>query len=130
KHDHPVCSDDTQDWDVRVGMTSLSYFNSAYRNKRSICLDLKTEEGQALARQLAAKADVVIQNFKVGGADKLGLGYEAIRELNPGVVYCSISGYSVLSPERSRPGYYLVIQGETGSRAMNCYEGMGHLNIG
>lgn len=130
KIEHPARGDDTRDWGVRVGSTNTSYFNSANRNKRSICLDLKTEEGQALARRLAAKADVVIQNFKVGGADKLGLGYEAIRELNPGVVYCSISGYSVLSPERSRPGYDLVIQGETGIMAMNGEEGQGPLKFG
>ena len=130
KVEHPSRGDDTRDWGVRVGSRNTSYFNSANRNKRSICLDLKTEEGQEIARQLAAKADVVIQNFKAGGADKLGLGYETIRALNPRVVYCSISGYSVLGSERARPGYDLVIQGETGIMAMNGEEGQGPLKFG
>lgn len=130
KVEHPSRGDDTRDWGVRVGSRNTSYFNSANRNKRSVCLDLQTEEGLELARQLAAKSDVVIQNFKPGGAEKLGLGYETIRELNPGVVYCSISGYSVLSPENARPGYDLVIQGESGIMAMNGEEGQGPLKFG
>lgn len=130
KVEHPARGDDTRDWGVRVGGRNTSYFNSANRNKRSICLDLQTEEGQAIARQLAAKADVVIQNFKPGGAEKLGLGYEDLRGLNPGLVYCSIAGYSVLSPEKKRLGYDLVIQGETGIMAMNGEEGQGPLKFG
>nr|WP_255676050.1 CaiB/BaiF CoA-transferase family protein [Pusillimonas sp. MFBS29] len=130
KVEHPTRGDDTRDWGVRVGSRNTSYFNSANRNKRSICLDLQSEEGRALALELAAKSDVVIQNFKQGGAEKLGLGYEQIRSLNPRVVYCSISGYSVLSPESGRPGYDLVIQGESGIMAMNGEEGQGPLKFG
>lgn len=130
KVEHPTRGDDTRDWGVRVGSRNTSYFNSANRNKRSICLDLQTEEGQALTRRLAAKSDIVIQNFKPGGAEKLGLGYEALRELNPGIIYCSISGYSTLGSERKRPGYDLVIQGETGIMAMNGEEGQGPLKFG
>lgn len=130
KIEHPDRGDDTRDWGIRVGSRNTSYFNSANRNKRSVCLDVQTEEGLALALKLATKSDVVIQNFKQGGAEKLGLGYEHIRALNPGVVYCSISGYSVLSPESSRPGYDLVIQGETGIMAMNGEEGQGPLKFG
>lgn len=130
KVEHPDRGDDTRDWGIRVGSRNTSYFNSANRNKRSICLDLKTEEGQALALKLATKSDVVIQNFKQGGAENLGLGYEQIQALNPGVIYCSISGYSVLSPESRRPGYDLVIQGETGIMAMNGEEGQGPLKFG
>src|SRR5690554_1971679 len=130
KVEHPGRGDDTRDWGVRVGSRNTSYFNSANRNKRSVCLDLQSDEGRALALDLAAKSDVVIQNFKQGGAEKLGLGYDDIKAVNPGVVYCSISGYSVLSPESSRPGYDLVIQGETGIMAMNGEEGQGPLKFG
>jgi crotonobetainyl-CoA:carnitine CoA-transferase CaiB-like acyl-CoA transferase len=130
KVEHPARGDDTRDWGVRVGSRNTSYFNSANRNKRSVCLDLQTDEGRDLARRLAARSDIVIQNFKHGGAEKLGLGYEEIQALNPRVIYCSISGYSPLSPERSRPGYDLVIQGESGIMAMNGEEGQGPLKFG
>lgn len=83
KVEHPGRGDDTRDWGVRIGTRNTSYFNSANRNKRSVTLDLQNEEGLALARQLAAQSDVVIQNFKVGGAEKLGLGYEQLRAINP-----------------------------------------------
>jgi len=119
KVEHPGRGDDTRDWGLRVGKTETAYFNSVNRNKRSICLDLQTAEGQEIARELAKKSDVVIQNFKFGGIDKLGLGYEALREINPGLVYCSISGYDRTGPEAARPGYDLVVQGEAGLMALN-----------
>ena len=68
KVEHPGRGDDTRDWGVRVGQRNTSYFNSANRNKRSVTLDLQAEEGLRIARELAADSDVVIQNFKVGGA--------------------------------------------------------------
>jgi crotonobetainyl-CoA:carnitine CoA-transferase CaiB-like acyl-CoA transferase len=109
----------TRDWGLRVGNAETAYFNSVNRNKRSIGLDLQTAEGQEIARELAKKSDVLIQNFKFGGIDKLGLGYEALREINPGLVYCSISGYDRTGPEAARPGYDLVVQGEAGLMALN-----------
>lgn len=130
KVEHPSRGDDTRDWGVRVGLRNTSYFNSANRNKRSITVDLQTEAGLKVARELAARADVVIQNFKVGGAEKLGLGYEQLSALNPRLVYCSISGYSRTSAEAQRPGYDLVVQGESGVMAMNGEEGQGPLKFG
>ena len=130
KVEHPKRGDDTRDWGQRIGSHNTSYFNSCNRNKRSICIDLQTTEGQDLVRQLAVECDVVIQNFKYGGAEKMRLGYEDLRSINPEIIYCSISGYSVLSPERARPGYDLVIQGETGLMAMNGEEGQGPLKFG
>ena len=76
KVEHPGRGDDTRDWGLRVGSTETAYFNSVNRNKRSVTLDLQTAEGQEIARELAKKSDVVIQNFKFGGIDRLGLGYE------------------------------------------------------
>lgn len=119
KVEHPQRGDDTRDWGTRVGSTQTAYFNSVNRNKRSVTLDLQTAEGQQLARELAAQCDVVIQNFKFGGAEKLGLGYEQLREGHEGLVYCSISGYDRTGPEAARPGYDLVVQGEAGLMALN-----------
>ncbi len=119
KVEHPGRGDDTRDWGVRVGRTETAYFNCANRNKESICLDLDSPEGQAIARELATHCDVVVQNFKFGGAEKLGVGYETIRALKPDIVYCSISGYDRTGPEAARPGYDLVVQGEAGLMAIN-----------
>lgn len=130
KVEHPARGDDTRDWGTRIGTRNTSYFNSANRNKRSVTLDLQSEEGLALARRLAACSDVVIQNFKVGGAEKLGLGYEQLSEVNPRLVYCSISGYARFTPEAERPGYDLVVQGEAGVMATNGEAGQGPLKFG
>lgn len=119
KIEHPERGDDTRDWGLQVGSTETTYFNSVNRNKRSITLDLKTAEGQQIARDLAAKSDVVIQNFKFGGIEKLGLGYEQLSADHPALIYCSITGYDRTGPEASRPGYDLVIQGEAGLMALN-----------
>ncbi|KVH41804.1 CaiB/BaiF CoA transferase family protein [Burkholderia diffusa] len=114
KVEHPARGDDTRDWGLRIGETETTYFNSVNRSKRSICVDLQTEEGQRIARELAAQADVLIHNFKFGGAEKLGLGYDALAALNPRLVHCAISGYDRSGPEAARPGYDLVVQGEAG----------------
>lgn len=119
KVEHPERGDDTRDWGLRIGATETPYFNSVNRNKRSICLDLQTEEGQQLARDLALKCDVVLQNFKFGGIEKMGLGYQQLSALHPGLIYCSITGYDRTGPEAARPGYDLVIQGESGLMALN-----------
>jgi len=119
KVEHPVRGDDTRDWGMRVGATETAYFNSVNRNKRSVCLDLKTPEGQQIARDLIRKSDIVIQNFKFGDIERLGLGYEQMKEEQPGLIYCSITGYDRTGPEAARPGYDLVIQGEAGLMALN-----------
>lgn len=130
KIEHPERGDDTRDWGIRVGATETTYFNSMNRNKRSIALDLATPEGQAQARALVQKADVLVQNFKTGGMEKLGLGYEQLRVLNPRLVYCSVTGYNRGGPEAKRPGYDLVVQGQAGLMAMNGEAGQGPLKFG
>ncbi|TKC86843.1 CoA transferase [Trinickia terrae] len=119
KVEHPGRGDDTRDWGLRVGQTETTYFNSVNRNKRSICLDLQTGEGQRIARELVKESDVVVHNFKLGGAEKLGLGYDVLAAINPKLVYCAISGYDRTGPEAARPGYDLVVQGEAGLMALN-----------
>ena len=119
KVEHPGRGDDTRDWGLRVGNTETAYFNSVNRNKRSVTLDLQTPEGQQIARDLSKQCDVVLQNFKFGGVEKLGLGYARLSAEQPGLIYCSISGYDRKGPEAARPGYDLVVQGESGLMAIN-----------
>ncbi|MGO4671572.1 CaiB/BaiF CoA transferase family protein [Bosea sp. 2YAB26] len=130
KVEHPQRGDDTRDWGMRLGERNTCYFNSVNRNKRSIGIDLGQPEGLAIILELARKSDVLIQNFKTGGADKLGLGYAALSAGNPGLIYCSIAGYGSDGPEAARPGYDLVIQGESGLMAMNGNDDQPPLKFG
>ncbi|SEA17438.1 CaiB/BaiF CoA transferase family protein [Acidovorax soli] len=119
KVEHPGRGDDTRDWGLRIGKTETTYYNSMNRSKRSITVDLQTPEGVKIIHDLLPRCDVVIQNFKTGGAEKLGLGYEQLKALKPGLIYCSVAGYDSSGPEAKRPGYDLVIQGEAGLMALN-----------
>ena len=93
-------------------------FGSMNRNKKSVTLDLKTKEGQAAARKLALSADVVIENFRAGAMERLGLGYEDLAVDNPKLIYCSITGFGSEGPYRSRPGYDTVGQAMSGLLAV------------
>jgi crotonobetainyl-CoA:carnitine CoA-transferase CaiB-like acyl-CoA transferase len=130
KIEHPVTGDDTRDWGVRTGRANTTYFDSVNRNKRSIGIDLAVPEGLTIVKALARESDVVIQNFRTGGAEKLGLGYEQLRAENPGIIYCSISGYASDGVEAARPGYDLVVQGEAGLMALNGETGRPPLKFG
>lgn len=130
KVEHPARGDDTRDWGMRIGQTETTYYNSMNRNKRSITLDLQKPEGQQLIHDLLPKFDVVIQNFKTGGAEKLGLGYAQLKAIQPDLIYCSVSGYNSAGPEAKRPGYDLVIQGEAGLMAINGEAGQEPLKFG
>jgi len=90
--------------------TKSLYFVSANRGKRSVTIDTTKPEGQALVRELAAKSDVFVENFKVGGMAKFGLDYTALSKINPRLIYCSITGFGQTGPHRLRPGYDIVIQ--------------------
>lgn len=119
KVEHPQRGDDTRDWGLRAGSSGTSYFNSANRNKRSVTIDLQTTEGQCIAQELARHCDVVLQNFKQGGAEKFGLGYAQLKQDHESLIYCSISGYDPTGKEAERPGYDLLVQGEAGLMALN-----------
>ena len=119
KVEHPGRGDDTRDWGMRIGKTETTYYNSMNRNKRSITVDLQTPEGVKIIHDLLPQCDVVVQNFKTGGAEKLGLGYEQLKAIKPDLIYCSVAGYDSSGPEAKRPGYDLVIQGESGLMALN-----------
>jgi formyl-CoA transferase len=91
-----------------------AYFACANRGKKSLTLDLAHPRGQTIARELAAKCDVLLENFKFGDLERYGLGYAQLRELNPGLVYCSVTGFGHSGPWRERPGYDFMIQGMGG----------------
>jgi crotonobetainyl-CoA:carnitine CoA-transferase CaiB-like acyl-CoA transferase len=130
KVEHPGRGDDTRDWGIRIGKTETTYYNGMNRNKRSITLDLQSPEAISIVREMLPQFDVVIHNFKTGGAEKLGLGFEQLKAIKPDLIYCAIAGYDTSGPEAKRPGYDLVIQGEAGLMALNGDSGMPPLKFG
>jgi crotonobetainyl-CoA:carnitine CoA-transferase CaiB-like acyl-CoA transferase len=110
--------DDTRAWGppfIGEGEgADAAYFHATNRSKRSLVLDLATPAGQARARQLVAGADVVIENFKLGGMARFGLDYPALSAINPRLVYCSITGFGQDGPYAARPGYDFIVQGLSG----------------
>lgn len=114
KVEHPRGGDDTRHWGPPYTGGESAYYLCANRNKRSIALDLSMPDGQRIVRELAVEADVLVENYKLGGLDRYGLDYASISAINPRIVYCSISGYGRASPIAQRPGYDYVIQAEAG----------------
>lgn len=118
KVEAPGVGDDTRSWgppDLPAepgwdGAGESAYYLSCNRNKRSVAVNLATEEGQALIRRLAAGADILVENFKVGGLRKYGLDYASLSAINPRLVYCSITGFGQTGPYADRPGYDFVAQ--------------------
>lgn len=110
--------DDTRRWGPpfidRPGDLSAAYFHATNRGKRSVTADFRTTKGQALVCDLVLNADILIENFKVGGLAKYGLDYASLAALNPGLIYCSITGFGQDGPYAPRPGYDFIIQGMSG----------------
>ncbi|ABV95002.1 L-carnitine dehydratase/bile acid-inducible protein F [Dinoroseobacter shibae DFL 12 = DSM 16493] len=110
--------DDTRTWGppfiTRDGDRSAAYFYAANRGKRSVVADFRTEAGQAKVRDLVADADILIENFKVGGLAKYGLDYAALAAINPRLIYCSVTGFGQDGPYAHRAGYDFMIQGMSG----------------
>ena len=96
------------------GERAAAYFHSCNRGKRSIVADFTTERGREIVRRLAARSDVLIENFKVGGLRKFGLDYESLKALNPRLIYCSVTGFGQTGPYAKRAGYDFLIQGMSG----------------
>ena len=118
KIERPGTGDDTRTWGppyLRGGdgqdSAEAAYYLGANRNKRSITCDIATPQGQDLIRELVKHCDVFIENFKVGDMARYGLDFEALKALNPRLVYCSITGYGQTGPYRERAGYDYAIQG-------------------
>jgi crotonobetainyl-CoA:carnitine CoA-transferase CaiB-like acyl-CoA transferase len=113
KVEHPERGDDTRHWGPPFAGGESAYFLSVNRNKRSIGVDLKDPEGLGRVEKLAAGADVVIENWRRGALEKLGLGYEKLKSANPDLVYCSITGFGP-GPDEYRPGYDFLVQARGG----------------
>ena len=105
----------TRGFDDEMSNGEMTTFLAVNRNKKSLAIDLKNPDGQSVIHELVKKSDVFLQNFRYGTADRLGIGYEQLHEINPRLIYCSISGYGSYGPYRDRPGQDLVVQGYSGS---------------
>ena len=114
KIEQPGVGDETRRWGPPFAGGESAYYLAVNRNKKSVTLDLKQARGREIARALARVSDVLIENFKVGTLDALGLGYETLRADHPGLIWCSISGYGQDGPYADRAGYDFVAQGEGG----------------
>lgn len=123
KIEHPEKGDDTRLWGPPFVQGEASYFLTANRNKRSISIDLKSDEGQEILWKLVDSADVLVENFSPGTIDRLGFGYEAVHARNPHLVFASISGFGQTGPSRARTAYDLIVQGMSGMMSVTGEEG-------
>jgi crotonobetainyl-CoA:carnitine CoA-transferase CaiB-like acyl-CoA transferase len=138
KVEAPGRGDDTRAWgppflkgpDGEDEIGTSAYYLAANRNKRSIAVDFADRAGAALLRELAMKADIVIENFKVGGLKKYGLDWESLKAVKPSLVYCSVTGFGQTGPYASRGGYDFVAQGMGGFMAITGEEGGQPLRAG
>ncbi len=128
KLERPGRGDDLRDWRGRDGMSAV--FAAVNRNKRGLAVDLQRPEGVKIAFELARRADVVIENFLPGVADRFGLGYEAVRAANPPVVYLSVTGFGRTGPYAQRPGYNTIAQGMSGLTAITGMPGHPPTRVG
>lgn len=144
KVERPGVGDDSRSWgppfmpaytastagfeDVEV--REAAYFQTANRGKRSLCVDMSAPKGQQLIKQLAAEADVLIENFKVGGLAKYGLSFDALSAINPRLVYCSITGFGQFGPYKDRPGYDFMIQAMGGLMSITGSEDGEPMKVG
>jgi crotonobetainyl-CoA:carnitine CoA-transferase CaiB-like acyl-CoA transferase len=132
KVERPGVGDQTRGWHPPTYGDSdeAAYYMSVNRNKRSVALNLASEEGRDVFRDLAADADIVVENFRVGKMDEWGLGYEDLRERNPELVYCSLSGYGEWGPDRHRPAYDIMMQAEGGLMSITGVEDSMPVRVG
>ena len=141
KVERPVAGDDTRHWgppflkdDQGNDTREASYFTACNSNKRSITIDMAHPEGQALLRKMAAEADVVVENFKVGGLKQYGLDYDSLKAINPRLIYCSITGFGQDGPYAERAGYDLMVQAMCGLMSITGHAdeqpGGGPLKVG
>jgi crotonobetainyl-CoA:carnitine CoA-transferase CaiB-like acyl-CoA transferase len=130
KVENPAGGDDTRQWGPPWAGDLSAYFIAVNRNKRSLTLNLKNAAARQIARDLAGKSDVLIENFRPGGMDEFGLGYGDLRPLNPGLIYCSITGFGQTGPYRERPGYDFAIQAMSGLMSITGEPGGAPMKVG
>ena len=114
KIEQPGTGDDTRRWGPPWAGGESAYYLCANRNKKSVTLNLKDERARGILRELARQSDIVVENFKVGALDRMGIGYEALSAVNPQLIWCSITGYGQDGPYADHAGYDFVAQGESG----------------
>ena len=107
-----------------------AYYLSANRNKKAITVDLKSEEGVEVIKKLVQESDVIINNFKTGTMERFGLGYDTLCQINPGIVYCSITGFGETGPDRDMPGYDFIIQAMSGLMSITGTKESGPQKLG
>jgi crotonobetainyl-CoA:carnitine CoA-transferase CaiB-like acyl-CoA transferase len=126
----PGTGDETRQWGPPFVAGESSYFMSVNRNKRSVTLDLKSASGLDALRRLSASADVLVENFRPGTMERLGLSYDAARKLNPGLVYCSVSGFGQTGPRARQPAYDGILQGMGGVQFLTGEPDQGPARVG
>jgi crotonobetainyl-CoA:carnitine CoA-transferase CaiB-like acyl-CoA transferase len=129
KIEEPGKGDDTRSWPPFVD-GEATYFMSVNRGKKSITVNLKAAEGRQLLERLVRKSDVVLENFRTGTMERLGLGYKRLAKLNPRLVYCAISGFGESGPESHRAGYDLIVQAESGIMDITGFEDGAPVKVG
>jgi formyl-CoA transferase/CoA:oxalate CoA-transferase len=130
KLETPGAGDITRAWGTMLPGGESSYFVGLHRNKKGIAIDLKSARGKELFFALIEKADVVLENFRPGTLEKLGLGYEQARQRNRGIIYCSVSGFGQDGPYRDRPALDLILQAESGMISVTGEEGSAGVRCG
>lgn len=137
KVERPGRGDDTRGWgppfvkdEAGEETRESAYFLSANRNKRSLALDLSTPEGVAAVKRLAAQADILVENFKVGDLARRGLGYEDLKAINPRLIYCSVTGFGQTGPYAHRAGYDFLVQGMGGLMSVTGEPGGQPMKVG
>jgi formyl-CoA transferase len=114
KVEQPGKGDDTRAFAPPFQGDEAAYFLSVNRNKKSITLDMKSEAGKEVLWRLIDKSDILVENFRPGAMDRLGFGYAAVKKRRPAIIYASISGFGQSGPQKDRPGYDVIVQGEAG----------------
>lgn len=130
KVEHPLSQDETRSWGPPYTGGESAYYLCANRNKQGITVDLKSEEGRDIIQKLIAQSDVVVQNFKAGTLDKLGLGYEAMKQINPRIILASITGFGLTGPNKDAPGYDFIIQAMSGLMSITGNQDSGPQKVG
>jgi formyl-CoA transferase/CoA:oxalate CoA-transferase len=130
KVERPGVGDDTREWQPPSWAGRSSLFVSTNRNKESIAIDIDTPEGAEAIRRLAAKADIVVESFRGGSLEKKGFGFEDLKQINPRLVYCSLSAFGARGPHRDRPGYDALIQAYSGIMSITGEPGRSAVRVG
>ena len=130
KIEQPGTGDETRQWGPPFIAGESSYFMSVNRNKRSVTLDLKSDAGIEALRRLTRSADVLVENFRPGTMERLGLSYEQASELNPSLVFCSVSGFGQTGPRARQPAYDAILQGMGGIQFLSGEQDGGPTRVG